>query len=75
MPVMACRFRKERALLDGVAELLLLDSVVNFGVVTARVSGAADGGWFATFPATRGDNARYVLVATEGRCETSWYID
>ena len=54
--------------MDEVAEFILLDSVVSFGFAIARVAGAADCGQRAKFPATRGDNARYVpLAAAEGQ--------
>ena len=55
---------------DEVAEFILLDSVVPLGFVIARVAGAADVGQLATLPATRGDNARYVPLAAEGRRRT-----
>ena len=53
--------------MDEVEEFILLDSVVNFGFAIARVPGAADVGQLATLPATRGDNARYVPLAAQGR--------
>ena len=54
--------------MDEVAEFILLDSVVSFGLAIARVAGAGDCGQRAKFPATRGDSARYVpLAAAEGQ--------
>ena len=58
--------------MDEVVDLLRPDGVVNLEVFIAHASEAADGGRFAAFPATRGDNARYVLVVAEGRCDMSW---